>query len=120
MEVQMASNDLTKQCHNLLHLGNTQNRKKQIFYWDGNVVSMQKDGEESFYLQDDLGSPMELLNAEGGIRESYAFDEFGVSLVERNGFIQSPYNVINYRDKPCRWYNTSVAETQIRQIPKKT
>ena len=35
---------------------------------------------------------MELLNAEGGIRESYAFDEFGVPLVERSGFIQSSYD----------------------------
>ena len=84
--------DLTKQYHNLLYLEDTQNGKDQTFYWDGNVVSMQEDGEESLYLQDDLGSPMELLNAEGGIRESYAFDEFGVPLVERSGFIQSSYD----------------------------
>ena len=80
--------DFTKQYHNLLHLGDIQNGKAQTFYWDGNVVSMQEDGEESFYLQDDLGSSMELLNTAGGIRESYAFDEFGVSLVERNGYMQ--------------------------------
>ena len=41
----------------------------------------EESGEESFYLQDDLGSPMELLDAEGEIREAYAFDEFGVPLV---------------------------------------
>ncbi|MBP3486912.1 MAG: RHS repeat protein [Roseburia sp.] len=82
--------DLTKQYHNLLHLGDAQNGKDQTFYWDGNVVSMQEDGrEESFYLQDDLGCPMELLDAEGGIRESYAFDEFGVPLMVQNGFSQS-------------------------------
>ena len=46
-------------------------------------------------MQDDLGSPMELLNAEGGIRESYAFDEFGEPLVERSGFIQCPYDEDN-------------------------
>ena len=82
--------DFTKQYHNLLHLGDTQNGKNQTFYWDGNVVSMQEEsGEESFYLQDDLGSPMELLDAEGEIREAYAFDEFGVPLVVQSGFIQN-------------------------------
>ncbi|MBO5062624.1 MAG: RHS repeat protein, partial [Prevotella sp.] len=29
--------DFTKQYHNLLHLGDTQNGKNQTFYWDGNV-----------------------------------------------------------------------------------
>ena len=49
----------------------------------------EESGEESFYLQDDLGSPMELLDAEGEIREAYAFDEFGVPLVVQSGFIQN-------------------------------
>lgn len=80
--------DLTKQYHNLLRLEDTQGGKDQTFYWDANVVGMQEDGEESYYLQDDLGSPMELLDAEGGIRERYAFDEFGVPLMLQNGLYQ--------------------------------
>ena len=76
--------DLTKQYHNLLHLSEAQSGKNQTFYWDGNVTAMEEAGEESFYLQDDLGSPMELLDAEGEIREAYGYDEFGVSLMTQN------------------------------------
>ncbi len=35
---------------------------------------------------------MELLNAEGGVRESYAFDEFGVPLMLQNRFAQTSNN----------------------------
>lgn len=45
-------------------------------HWDGNVAAMEEAGQGSYYLQDDLGSPMHLLDGCGEIRESYGFDEF--------------------------------------------
>lgn len=44
------------------------------------MAAMEETGQTSYYLQDDLGSPMLLADEEGEIRESYAFDEFGQSL----------------------------------------
>ncbi|MDE5950999.1 MAG: hypothetical protein K2H12_05415, partial [Acetatifactor sp.] len=72
--------DLTRQYHNLLISEDSAGHKEQAFYWDGNVAAMEEEGHGSYYLQDDLGSPMLLSNEDGEIRESYAFDEFGQSL----------------------------------------
>ena len=41
---------------------------------------MEEAGRDSYYLQDDLGSPMQLVGENGEIRESYGFDEFGQPL----------------------------------------
>ena len=38
---------------------------------------MEEAGTESYYIQDDLGSPMGLMDGSGNIRSTYAFDEFG-------------------------------------------
>ena len=76
--------DITKQYHNLLQLEETQSNKNQTFYWDGNVVSMEETGEQHFYLQDDLGSPMELIDTEGRCCVAYGYDEFGVPLYNEN------------------------------------
>lgn len=80
--------DLTRQYHNMLtkqerYVGTEQPSSVsesiiQNFYWDGNVTSMESNGQKNFYLQDDLGSPMNLLNQEGFTEESYSYDEFGV------------------------------------------
>lgn len=69
--------DMTRQYYNLLQTSG-ESRESQTYYWDGNVVSMEAEGEENFYLQDDLGSPMQLLDMNGITREKYAFDEFGL------------------------------------------
>ena len=50
--------DLTKQYHNLLEM--EENDVVKDLYWDTNVVSMDEAGIESYYIQDVLGSPMEL------------------------------------------------------------
>ena len=73
--------DLTKQYHNLLQLTEVEgnNSKTKNFYWDYNVISMDEAGIESYYVQDSLGSPMDLLDNNGHIMESYAFDDFGQS-----------------------------------------
>lgn len=75
--------DLTRQYHNLLMSEDKAEQKEQTFYWDGNVAAMEEDETDSYYLQDDLGSPMQLMDREGEIRETYGFDEFGLNLENR-------------------------------------
>ena len=91
--------DVTRHYHNLLKLEEGQGRKDQTFYWDGNVAAMEEDGLESYYLQDDLGSPMQLLDENGEIRESYGFDEFGMSLFpeEDPGHQVQPFGYTGYQ-----------------------
>ena len=72
--------DLTRQYHNLLNLKDNITDKEQIYYWDMNVVSMEENEAYCYYLQDDLGSPMQLVDEEGLIIETYGFDEFGMEL----------------------------------------
>lgn len=69
--------DLTRQYHNLLVSEEEREQREQVFYWDGNVAAMEETGQNSYYLQDDLGSPMQLVDEGGEIRETYGFDEFG-------------------------------------------
>ena len=49
-----------------------------------NVAVMEKDEAYCYYLQDDLGSPMQLLDEEGLVMETYGFDEFGTELPTDN------------------------------------
>lgn len=76
--------DLTRQYHNLLNLKDGITDKEQTYYWDMNVAAMEEDEAYSYYLQDDLGSPMQLLDEEGLVMETYGFDEFGVELPTDN------------------------------------
>ena len=84
--------DLTRQYYNLLQkedsytetvTDKTPESGIQSFYWDRNVVSMGADGIQDFYLQDDLGSPVNLVNQDGQSIERYAYDEFGMPCVYR-------------------------------------
>ena len=76
--------DITRQYHNLLNLKDNITDKDQIYYWDMNVAVMEENEAYSYYLQDYLGSPMQLLDEEGLIMETYGFDEFGVELPTDN------------------------------------
>lgn len=75
--------DLTRAYHNLLSL--EVGDRGQDFYWDGNVAAVGEDGEENYYILDDLGSPARLLDGVGGSREAYGYDEFGVDLFGKPG-----------------------------------
>ncbi len=72
--------DLTRQYHNLLMSEDNNGESSQTFYWDGNVAAVEDVTMDCYYLQDDLGSPMQLIDEMGKVRESYGYDEFGVSL----------------------------------------
>ena len=89
--------DLTRQYHNLLVSEGSAGQKEQVFYWDGNVAAMEEAGHDSYYLQDDLGSPMLLADEEGEIRESYAFDEFGQSFYHSLESQLQPFGYTGYQ-----------------------
>lgn len=74
--------DMTRQYYNLLQT-NSGESNARTYYWDGNVAAMEVYGEERYYLQDDLGSPMQLLNVDGMSYEVFAYDEFGLGLVDQ-------------------------------------
>ena len=88
--------------------------------WDGNVAGMreEKNGQNgwsnlsdhpdtSYYLQDELGSPIRLLDEEGNMRETYGYDEFGQDLYRNQGQIQ-PFGYTGYQ-------SDQIAETYYAQ-----
>ena len=99
--------DLTRGYHNQLEKEEAGSR--QTYLWDGNVAGMreEKKGQNgwsnlsnhpdtSYYLQDELGSPIRLLDEEGNMRETYGYDEFGQDLYRNQGHIQ-PFGYTGYQ-----------------------
>ena len=87
--------DLTRSYHNLLQKeedGNTQS-----YLWDRNMAAMEEEGHGSYYMQDDLGSPLLLADEEGEIRESYAFNEFDQSLHHTPEGQLQPFGYTGYK-----------------------
>lgn len=78
--------DPTRQYYNLLSQEDLMNENNSIYYWDKNVLSMQSQGEESYFIHDDLGSPMHILSETGGSREQYGF-RFLAEKIEDSGDI---------------------------------
>ena len=52
--------DLSRDYYNLLE--RTVNGETESFIYDNNVVSMSKAGNNYYYLQNELGSPMYMTN----------------------------------------------------------
>lgn len=52
--------------------------------------------DNAYYLQDELGSPIRLLDEEGNMRETYGYDEFGQNLYRKQGQIQ-PFGYTGYQ-----------------------
>ena len=67
--------DLSRDCYNMLE--RTVNGETENFIYDKNVISMSKAGDNYYYLQDELGSPMYMTGTDGATVSSYAFDDFG-------------------------------------------
>lgn len=99
--------DLTKGYHNLLQ--KEEAGVIQSYLWDGNVAGMresknQKDVSQTafdymdteYYFQDELGSPIRLINKEGRQTEAYGYDEFGQDLYGNQGQIQ-PFGYTGYQ-----------------------
>lgn len=86
--------DLTRQYYNLLQ--KEEGGDTQTYLWDGNVAGMTDSMEYRYYLQDDLGSPVRLLDAGGELTESYGYDEFGQDLYGNQGIVQ-PFGYTGYQ-----------------------
>ena len=86
--------DLTRQYYNLLQ--KEERGINQTYLWDGNVAGMVDSTERRYYLQDDLGSPIRLLNGRGELTDSYGYDEFGQDLYGNQGTVQ-PFGYTGYQ-----------------------
>ncbi len=99
--------DLTRGYHNLLQ--KEEDEKTQSYLWDGNVAGMLENGQESYYLQDEMGSPLRLMDKDGDLKDSYGYDEFGQDLYGNQGVVQ-PFGYTGYQ--PDRIAETYYAQAR--------
>lgn len=78
--------DLTREYHNLLE--KTEDGISQTYFWDGNVAAFEERGKRSYYLQDELGSPLRIEDELGLTRETYGYGAFGEDLYGNQGVLQ--------------------------------
>lgn len=103
--------DLTKQYHNLLQSREEELERSQTqtYLWDGNAASVyteenQKPGgirlsssiSHDYYLQDELGSPVRLLDQAGALKETYGYDELGQDSYQNQRNFQ-PFGYTGYQ-----------------------
>lgn len=78
-------------------------------YADNNVISMSKAGNNFYYLQDEVGSPMYMTGTDGIAVSAYAFDDFGRNIdpftgkqkkhaYTTNGNIIQPFAFTGYQE----------------------
>ena len=79
--------DLTREYHNLLV--KEEGERSQTYFWDGNAAFYEEEGKRNYYLQDELGSPLRIEDAEGVVRESYGYGAFGEDLYGNQGEMQA-------------------------------
>lgn len=86
--------DLTRSYHNLLE--QTKDDAAQTYLWDGNVAGMLEGEDANFYLPDELGSPLRLLDEAGELVDSYGYGAFGEDLYGNQGKLQ-PFGYTGYQ-----------------------
>ena len=102
--------DLTREYHNLLE--RSEGDSTQTYFWDGNVASYEENGQRSFYLQDELGSPLRIEDETGRTRESYGYGAFGEDLYGNQGELQ-PFGYTGYqKDRVAGTYYAQAREYQ--------
>ena len=102
--------DLTREYHNLLE--RSEGDRTQTYFWDGNVASYEENGQRSFYLQDELGSPLRIEDETGRTRESYGYGAFGEDLYGNQGELQ-PFGYTGYqKDRVAGTYYAQAREYQ--------
>ena len=117
--------DLTRQYHNLLQSSEKGSERKQTqtYVWDGGAASVFTEEIQSlesagaadirtpvttapatpgilgyaYYLQDELGSPIRLMEESGTIREHYGYDEFGQDLYPKEKNHLQPFGYTGYQ-----------------------
>ncbi len=103
--------DLTRPYHNLLQRMETAKGKETIqsYTWDTNAVFLREEERVSAYLQDELGSPVRLIELRSGRQTLYGYDEFGGDLFGNQGETQ-PFGYTGYQ--PDRIAGTSYAQAR--------
>ena len=100
--------DLTRQYYNLLE--RTEENRSQRYFWDGNVAAYEENGEQNYYLQDELGSPLRIEDSVGILKESYGYGAFGEDLYQNQGKVQ-PFGYTGYqRDETAGTYYAQARE----------
>lgn len=94
--------DLTKDTNNLLQVAD---EKVQTFVWDGQVVSLNTNQKHtSYYLYDEMDSPIRLQTKEKQTVGLYVYDEFGNDLSTTQK-IEQPFGYTGYQhDKVSNTY----------------
>ena len=103
--------DLTRPYHNLLQKVEMAEGKETIqsYTWDTNAVFLREGERVSTYLQDELGSPVRLVELRSGRQTLYGYDEFGGDLFGNQGETQ-PFGYTGYQ--PDRIAGTSYAQAR--------
>ncbi len=98
----------TRRYHNLLQQIEDDNICQ--FLWDGSVISETDKEGVHYYMSDEQGSPLRYLEADGSIRESYVFDEFGSDMQKKQEQAQ-PFGYVGfYRDMVSDTYFAQARE----------
>jgi YD repeat-containing protein len=109
--------DMTREYYNLLEMQEVgrEQKKTQTFLWDNNVASVCTEvsgiQESNYYLQDELGSPIRLLNSSGVVNGVYGYDDFGQELYPNVEGNLQPFGYTGYqRDNVAGTYYAQARE----------
>lgn len=101
--------DTARRYHNLLQINENGNNKK--FFWDNGIAALEQTGERMYYQKDELGSPIRLLDAKGGVRTNYVYDEFGNMVGRKADTEIQPFGFTGYQyDKISETYFAQARE----------
>lgn len=101
--------DFTRKDHNIIHEDSEGN--SQSYVWEPqshHIAGLIKNEKSYFYQDDNLGSPVRLLDQRGAAVASYSYDEFGNRNVCTFGFaINQNFGFAGYyRDEETSFYHT--------------
>ncbi len=104
--------DLTGPYHNLLEKSERDEERAsvQTYIWDANTAFLKEGKATHIYLQDELGSPVRLVQSGGKRQTLYGYDEFGNDRYGNQGELQ-PFGYTGYqRDKTAGSYFAQARE----------
>ena len=104
--------DLTRPYHNLLEKSERDEGRAsvQTYIWDANTAFLKEGKATHIYLQDELGSPVRLIQSGGKRQTLYGYDEFGNDRYGNQGELQ-PFGYTGYqRDRTAGSYFAQARE----------
>ncbi len=90
--------DLTRPYHNLIEKSERDEGRASVqsYIWDTNTAFLKEEKATHIYLQDELGSPVRLVQSGGKRQTLYGYDEFGNDRYGNQGELQ-PFGYTGYR-----------------------